>query len=161
MSWITGDFGNKTKAYKDGKTFLVSAENYEDFVDGYKFSLDKDGYVRYSGAKDGLCKKRLHRIIMGDPEDLVVDHINRNPLDNRRENLRIVTKQENSMNLSMSKRNKSGITGVCWHKGSGKWVARISYKYKHIFLGSFEKLEDARKAREDAEEEYFGEFRPM
>ena len=159
MSWISCNFGDKTKAYRDGITFLVSAENYEEFVYGYRFCLDRDGYVKYSGRKDGLCNKLLHRIIMGAPEDFVVDHINRNPLDNRRDNLRIVTQQENCMNLTISKNNKSGVPGVCWDKDANKWVAKITYKYKRIHLGRFEKLEDARKARKDAEEEYFGEFR--
>tara|TARA_R110000787_G_scaffold5224_1_gene19174 strand:+ start:191 stop:673 length:483 start_codon:yes stop_codon:yes gene_type:complete len=160
MSWITGDFGNKTKAYKDGKTFLVSPDDYEDFVDGYRFCLDS-GYVKYSGTKDGLKRKLLHRIIMGEPEDLVIDHINRDPLDNRRENLRIVSRQENQMNLSMRKTNKSGVSGVHWNKSANKWRAAIKYKNKHINLGYFEKLEDAGKARKDAEMKYFGEFRAM
>tara|TARA_R110000751_G_scaffold207745_1_gene311540 strand:+ start:198 stop:683 length:486 start_codon:yes stop_codon:yes gene_type:complete len=161
MSWITCNLGNRTKAYRDGITFLVSAEDYEDYVYGYRFSLDKNSYVIYSSTKDGLIRKRLHRILMGEPEDLVVDHINRDPLDNRRENLRIVSRQENQMNLSMKKTNKSGITGVSWHKDANKWRADIAYKYKHIYLGYFDTLEEARKAREDAEEEYFGEFKPM
>jgi len=161
MSWITGNFSNRSKAYRDRKTFFVSAEDYEEFVDGYRFCLNSGGYVIYSGAKDGLHNKFLHRIIMDDPEDLVVDHINRNRLDNRRENLRIVSQQENGMNLSMSKRNKSGVAGVHWNKTRDKWQAQISYKYKHIFLGYFEKLEDATKTRKDAEMKYFGEFKPM
>tara|TARA_R110002153_G_scaffold160823_1_gene313155 strand:+ start:191 stop:676 length:486 start_codon:yes stop_codon:yes gene_type:complete len=159
MSWITCNLGNRTKAYRDGITFLVSAEDYEDYVYGYRFSLDKNSYVIYSSTKDGLNCKRLHRIIMGDPEGLVIDHINRNPLDNRRDNLRIVSRQENQMNLSINKNNKSGVAGVNWNKNANKWVAQIMYKNKSIFLGIFDNLEDAAKARKDAEEEYFGEFR--
>ena len=161
MSWISCNFANRTKAYKDGISFLVSPDDYEDYVDGYKFCLNSKGYVKYSGRKDGLCSKYLHRIIMDDPEDFVVDHINRNPLDNRRENLRIVTQQENCMNLTISKNNKSGVPGVCWDKDANKWKAEIRYKYKKINLGRFEKLEDATKARKDAEIKYFGEFRAM
>jgi hypothetical protein len=160
MSWIHCNFSNRTKAYKDGISFLVSAEDYEEFVDGYRFSLSTYGYVSYSGAKDGLSGKFLHRIIMDDPEGQFIDHINRDPLDNRRDNLRIVTRQENNMNLSMKKTNKSGITGVCRDK-KNKWRAQIKYKNKTIYLGIFEKLEDAGKARKDAEMKYFGDFRPM
>ena len=160
MSWIHCNFGNRTKAYRDGISFLVSPDDYEEFVDGYRFSLS-NGYVTYSGTKDGLRGKLLHRIIMDNPEGQFIDHINRDPLDNRRDNLRIVSIQENSMNLSMSKRNKSGVSGVSWNKNRKKWVARIMYKNKHIHLGYFEKLEDARKARKDAEVKYFGEFRAM
>ena len=152
------EFGDKTQAYRDGKTFLVDIDDYEQFVDGYRFSLSKGGYVRYSGTKDGLCNKLLHRIIMGDPEDLVVDHINGDILNNCRDNLRIVTVQENIMNQCINKNNKSGVSGVHWHTNANKWVAKIMYKYKSIFLGCFDNLEDATKARKDAEEEYFGEF---
>ena len=160
MSWIHCNFGNRTKGYRDGKTFLVSPDDYEDYVDGYRFKLDS-GYVKYSSTKDGLNGKILHRIIMDDPEGQFIDHINRNPLDNRRENLRIVSIQENCMNLSMKKTNKSGIAGVHWDKNANKWRAKLTYKYKSINLGRFEKLEDARKARKDAELKYFGEFRAM
>ena len=152
------EFGDRTQAYRDQKTFLVSPDDYEEFVDGYRFSLDKNSYVIYSGTKDGLNGKRLHRIIMGDPEDLVVDHINGDPLNNCRDNLRVVSIQENNMNLSMRKTNKSGVAGVSWHKCNGKWVAQIKYKYKQNHLGCFDTLEEATKARKDAEEEYFGEF---
>ena len=161
MSWIHCNFANRTKGYRDGKTFLVSPDDYEDFVDGYRFCLDSKGYVLYSGTKDGLIRKYLHRIIMGDPEGQFIDHINRDPLDNRRDNLRIVSIQENNMNQGINKNNKSGITGVCWNKNANKWQAKIMYKYKKIHLGYFEKLEDAGKAREEAEMKYFGEFRAM
>ena len=161
MFRISCNFSNGTKAYKDGITFLVSAEDYEDYVYGYRFCLSNKGYAIYSGTKDGLCNKLLHRIIMGDPDGEFIDHINRDPLDNRRENLRIVSIQENNMNVSISKRNKSGIAGVCWDKDANKWRATIRYKYKLIHLGRFDTLEEATKARKDAEEEYFGEFRAM
>ena len=151
------EFGNGTQAYRDEKTFLVSPDDYEEFVYGYKFNLDK-GYVRYSGRKDGLKGKYLHRIIMGEPEDLVIDHINGDTFDNCRNNLRVVSQQENLMNRCMSKRNKSGVSGVCWDKTRDKWLAQIAYKYKKINLGRFDNLEDAIKARKDAEKEYFGEF---
>ena len=161
MSWITCNFGNRTKAYKDGITFLVSSEDYEEFVYGYRFCLSNKGYVTYSGTKDGLNRKFLHRIIMDDPEGQFIDHINRDTLDNRKCNLRIVSRQENNMNQGMSKNNKSGITGVSWHKRDNKWRAHIMYKYKLIHLGNFDTLEAAAKARKDAEITYFGEFRAM
>ena len=63
------------------------------------------------------------------------------------------------MNVSIKKTNKSGITGVFWHKNANKWRAVIAYKNKKIHLGIFDNLEDARKAREDGEIKYFGEFR--
>jgi len=155
---IECEFGDRTQAYRDGKTFLVDIDDYEEFVYGYRFLLSNKGYVKYSGAKDGLIRKLLHRNIMGDPEDLVVDHINGDPLNNCRENLRIVTQQQNNMNQTIRKTNKSGVSGVSWHKSANKWVATLCIKYKQIHLGCFDTLEEATKARKDAEEKYFGEF---
>tara|TARA_R110000787_G_scaffold96201_1_gene199447 strand:- start:474 stop:959 length:486 start_codon:yes stop_codon:yes gene_type:complete len=161
MSWITCNFSNGTQAYKDGKTFLVSPDDYEDFVDGYRFGLSSKGHVMYSGRKDGLNGKRLHRIIMGEPEDFVIDHINRDLLDNRSCNLGFVSQQENVINRGIKKTNKSGVSGVSWHKRDNKWVSQITYKNKKIHLGNFDTLEEATKAREDGKIKYFGEFRAM
>lgn len=75
--------------------------------------------------------------------ELVVDHINNNPLDNRAENLQIITNRENS---SKEKKGSSKYTGVYWNKEKKKWrsVIRINRKSKH--LGYFTKEEDASKA---------------
>ena len=56
---------------------------------------------------------------MNEPNELVVDHINRRVYDNRLENLRIVTHRQNSRNTSINKNNTTGSTGV-W-KAGGKW----------------------------------------
>lgn len=89
------------------------------------------------------------------------DHKNRNPLDNRKENLRPATQHENVMNKGMQKNNTSGVTGVGWVKKIQKWRARIKYNDKEIYLGVFDCKEDAIKARFKAEKEYFGEFAPQ
>lgn len=75
--------------------------------------------------------------------ELVVDHINNNPLDNRAENLQIITNRENS---SKEKKGSSKYPGVYWNKEKKKWrsVIRINRKLKH--LGYFTKEEDASKA---------------
>ena len=89
------------------------------------------------------------------------DHINRNPLDNRKLNLRPCNLFQNAMNSSIMSNNTSGITGVNWHKNEQKWVARIQYYNNRILLGYFNNKDDAIKARLKAEKEYFGEFAPQ
>lgn len=89
------------------------------------------------------------------------DHKNRNPLDNRKENLRYATQHENTMNKSIQTNNTSGIIGVGWVKKLQKWRARITYNGESIYLGVFDNKEDAIKARLNAEKEYFGEFAPQ
>lgn len=89
------------------------------------------------------------------------DHKNRNPLDNRRENFRLATTQENVRNCSLSKNNTSGFIGVSWKKKEQKWRAYIMIDYKQKSLGSYVNKEDAIRARLCAEKQYFGEFAPQ
>ena len=85
------------------------------------------------------------------PDGMEIDHINHDRLDNRIENLRIVSRQENSVNLSKRIDNTSGIVGVSWSKRMGKWRARISVNKKEISLGFFSDINDAGRARKNAE----------
>jgi hypothetical protein len=82
-----------------------------------------------------------------------VDHINGDRQDNRICNLRNVTRSENCMNSSISKRNKSGVLGVCWTSRERKWLAQIQHNGKNIHIGSFDVLEDAKAARLNKEKE--------
>lgn len=98
----------------------------------------------------------LHRIILGlTDRNLCVDHIFHDTLDNRKSHLRIVTYSENQQNTRMNKNNTSGIKGVTWHKRDKRWKARIKVNQKYINLGSFNTKEEAKQAREIAEEKYF------
>lgn len=100
----------------------------------------------------------LHRLIMGFPQGADVDHINGDPLDNRRANLRICSHKENSRNTKLSKNNSSGVNGVRWNSDKRKWVARIKHNYKTIFLGYFDDLESAASCRYAAATTLFGEY---
>lgn len=89
---------------------------------------------------------QFHRWILDPPKDRVVDHVNRNPLDNRLINLRIATIGENNQNVGIRKDNTSGIRGVTFKKTTSKWEARISLNGKRISLGCFESIEEAKQA---------------
>lgn len=80
-----------------------------------------------------------------------IDHINHNRSDNRLENLRSVTNQENAMNRSKHKLNKSGVTGVSWSKSYKRWIGNITIDGKRIYLGNFVSFSDAVDARKNAE----------
>lgn len=102
----------------------------------------------------------LHREIMKVSDNLIVDHINGNPLDNRKCNLRICNNSENTRNRDKSKNNTSGYKGVCFvkNKKQKQWVSKIKYNYKSITLGYFHTKEEAAKVYNKAAIKYFGEF---
>jgi hypothetical protein len=104
-------------------------------------------YYVYGNIPGTKKKIRLHRFLFDDPEGLVIDHINHDTLDNRRTNLRAITRLGNTQNKKgENKNNKSGVRGVCWNKNAGKWKAHIRVKGKQTHLGYFVDLEEAEKA---------------
>ena len=110
--------------------------------------------ARIKGTKQTI---RLHNLIFGKH----CDHIDRNPLNNRKYNLRDATIAENSRNRSKRTNNSSGVIGVSWHKRKQKWSAEITKDYKKIYLGTFINKYDAIKSRLEAEVKYYGEFAPQ
>lgn len=127
-----------------------------DRVKNYKWGLHSCGYVEHGRHDNQIL---LHRLIMNPQDDMVVDHINHNPLDNRKSNLRICTQQKNVINKRKQSNNTSGTVGVTWNQSRKKWVAQIQINRKNITLGRFNTKEEAIQARKQAEIEYFGEYR--
>lgn len=84
-----------------------------------------------------------------------LDHINRLRSDNRLCNLRETTRAENCQNQPIRKSNKSGVTGVYYHKVSFKWAATINIGKRQVHLGVYDAMEDAIKARRAAEKEHY------
>lgn len=101
----------------------------------------------------------LHQLICPCKNNLVPDHLDRNPLNNLTANLKAKTQLKNCQNKSMPSNNTSGYMGVCWSKKAKKWIAQIVVDKQNIYLGSFIDKENAIKARQDAEIKYFGEYR--
>lgn len=154
------------------KTKYIKLEKYAEGVTskGIKFKFDLDDWDKvtrhsWSALESGylVCtykqeQIRLHRLVANAPDNgLVVDHVNGDKLDNRKENLRITTQKNNSRNLGLQKNNKTGVTGVS-KTPSGKYRARIMVDRKEICLGTFETLKEAAIARKNGETKYFGEF---
>lgn len=94
---------------------------------------------------------------MNPPDGMVIDHINGDKLDNRRQNLRICTSADNAKNQKVQE-NKIGKTsrykGVYWHKRANKWMARIGGMY----LGIYHSEIDAALVYNEASKKYHGEF---
>jgi len=146
-------------------TMAVDSDVWERHKDGRvsaaKPSLGKYICAQYHKKYTGTDRISLfHRDVVGSEDGFQIDHI-RHPtmefIDNRRSNLRKVTRCQNMMNRSVMSNNKSGVTGVSWHKGAKKWEVNISINKKQVCIGYFADLQEAIKTRKDAEKEHYGE----
>lgn len=124
----------------------------------YQRIKKKEYAFRYESQDGQQVRIYLHREIMAPPRGMEVDHISGDGLDNRRENLRVVTKQQNLMNTPPSCRNRSGYKGVSWSKRAKKWVASIRVNKKTRNLGFFDTKERAAYAYDMIAEKIFGQY---
>ena len=111
-------------------------------------------------AMSGCRHKSIHRVVMDNPEGMEVDHINGNPLDNRKENLRICTRAQNSQNKKLRADSKSGYKGV-YERSNGRFQAYIGDPDKHgrnIKLGCYDTPEEAARAYDKKAKELHGEY---
>jgi len=127
-------------------------------------SLHPTGYVKlsfnYEGRTRTISGHRLAYYMSYGKLPKIIDHANGNGSDNRLENIREATPQQNKMNSKVRYDSASGVTGVYYRKDCGKWRAQIAKDGINTHLGFFDDKEDAIKARKDAEVELFGEFSP-
>jgi hypothetical protein len=124
-----------------GKFAIIDDEDFEE-ISKYKwFALHQRNtwYARRSISKKN--KESMHRFILKPELDLEVDHINGNGLDNRRSNIRIVTRRQNAQNKHILKR--SPLLGVSLDSRCGLWQSKICIHGKSTFLGSYGTQEEA------------------
>lgn len=123
----------------------------------WRWSLGVDGYVVRTqhvtnGGRRGVKNFRLHRELVGltNGDGFEVDHINRDRLDNRRSNLRVTTRRQNSQNMPSQAGTSSQHRGVTLEKRTGKWVAQVQTGGKGYNLGSFASEEEAAAVAREA-----------
>ena len=147
---------------------IINDMTYKDvFIYNKKSGVLKWKSGKVAGCKDfygylivGYNRKllKVHRVIWEMrngkiPDGLVIDHINRNPADNRFCNLRLVTKAQNAYNAKTRGDNKFSQTGVSWNKDKQKYKAYITVDKKQLHLGYFDTVAAAVKARKQKEKE--------
>lgn len=137
----------------EGKFCFVDAEDFER-LNKYKWSLHDNGAVRNQNDKLVFMQ---HEIVKPG-KGFLIDHRNRNNLDNRKANLRICTKSQNSMNRGLQANNTSGYRGVSFNKVCKKWEAYIKLDGKRRRLGLYKNKEKAAKAYDGEANKLFGEF---
>jgi hypothetical protein len=122
------------------------------------------GYIRHGKFLQGKVVTSLyHRLAIKAPEGLDVDHRNGNPLDNRKENLRLATRAQNQLNKGprstyAGKTPSSRYKGVHWYKRKRKWQVQIQVKGNRHNLGYFTDELEAAKAYDRAALDLHGEF---
>jgi hypothetical protein len=139
------------KLTKD-KITLVDDEDYEE-LSKYKWhAVRKYGNKYYAVRTYNKRPIQMHRVIMKTPLNLVVDHLDGNPLNNQKSNLRNCTASDNAQNI----RNRDGYQGVHWCSTHHKYLCYISIKGKSIHLGYFITEEAAALAYNEAALKYYG-----
>lgn len=139
------------------KIMLCDIDDWERLKQ-FCWRIGKNGYActnRKCGNEEMMF---FHHSVIECADGFVRDHINRNKLDNRKINLRMVTAKDNSLNQGLRKNNTSGYRGVHYSKRYKKYIAQIMNDGKCYCLGKFDNIEDAIEARINAEIKYFGKI---
>ncbi len=149
---LSGEFGIGYTS--KGEPFFFDLEDY-DLIKDYNWRYNADKYVvSYPYSK----LIRMHILIMKPEKGKDVDHKNHITYDNRKTNLRVCEHYENIISSKTYSNNTSGRKGVSYDKNRKKWMASITVNKKTIFLGRYDKFEDALAEREKAEQQYHKEF---
>lgn len=118
--------------------FIIDLEDLDKIME-HKWYLTTGNYPTTSSNNLHVS---LHLFLKGE-KGKIVDHIDRNPLNNRKSNLRVVDKKINALNIEVRKNNTSGVTGVSFNKLQNKWRAYINIDGKRVELGHYDEMEDA------------------
>ena len=147
-----------------GKVALVDDEDY-DFINQWNWNVlngsSKRLYANRLSYEDGYKNRKrilMHRLINKTPEGFDTDHINGNGLDNRKANLRTVTRSQNMWNRKPNSKGTSKHKGVCWHKQHRKWIVNIQVNNKRHFIGLFTDEDEAGKAYQDRAKKEFKKY---
>lgn len=152
----------------DGEIVWIYCFNRKQEVSA-KFCIDLEDLEKVIAHKWRYWKNRIFTgnkkpiqisvFLMNPSEGHIVDHIDNNPLNNCKNNLRITTQSKNTINKSLMSNNKSGFSGVTWDKERKKWAVEIRMNGIRCHLQRWDKIEDAVYVRYYAECLLFKEFR--
>lgn len=138
---------------------IIDDEDY-DRLARYTWSFNGSRVCR-TLWQSGKTRKTITILLANDVlQDYIstYDHIDRNPLNNIKSNLREATHQQNMFNRTKQKGTSSKYKGVTWLKTTNKWKAQIQINKKHVYLGSFLLEIDAAEAYDKAAKRCFGKF---
>lgn len=145
----------KSIVLTQGKKALVDNDDYE-LLAAHNWYAAKRGYGFYAQRVSKRKVVQMHRVVMNAKKGEEIDHINGNTLDNRKGNLRKVTRSQNEWNRKKQSNNTSGYKGVIFSRD--RYVARIKVLKKVYYLGAFKDKKEAALAYNYAALKYHGEF---
>jgi len=141
-----------------GRVAIIDEDSYP-LLSKHKWWTRRDAcgsfYARTKISGKGI---EMHRLLISCPTGMVVDHINCNPLDNRKENLRIATSQQNCANRRRAKNNTTGYKGVHFRKDRNRYLVKLTFNGNRMYIGMFLTLEEAKEAYSKAALKWNGEF---
>jgi hypothetical protein len=155
---LTQEYLRNLFKYSNGKLFWKESPGRYVKAGTQAGCVYNNGYcvVKINNKRYGL-----HRIIFMMHHGYFpneIDHIDRNRANNKIENLRAATSQQNKNNTGITKANKSGCKNVCWDKSTQKWLIQLQINGKTKNIGRFKDLELADLVAFMAREKYHGEF---
>lgn len=112
------------------------------------------GYIIVAMVGKRILAHRLVWFLVHSEWPDQIDHLNGDRTDNRLANLRSVSGSENQKNLKRPKHNTSGVIGVCWDSTKSKWLAQIKSGRRNHFIGLFDDLASAKRARKLGEKRF-------
>ncbi|HEY1248828.1 MAG TPA: HNH endonuclease [Nitrososphaera sp.] len=139
-----------------GKVAIIDDEDY-DLISQYKWCAHWNGTRWYAISATGGHRVRMHRLLIDVPEGYEVDHINGDSLDNRKQNLRVVTRAKNLQNREANKNSTSKYIGVYLESGTGKFRAALKKNGITYRGGRYKTEEEAAKARDILALQHFGQ----
>ena len=139
--------------YPDGRRQFLKGKMLKPWV-------DTKGYINVNFPN--RKHYRIHRLVaeafLGGTKDMVIDHADGDKKNNCLSNLRVCSRTLNNANGKIQKNSTSGFKGACWDKERGKWLARIQFNGKQMFLGYFDTKEKSARAYDEAALRLFGSF---
>lgn len=145
-------------ALTNGGYTLVDAADYE-WLSRYTWYRSGKGYALQSSKRPGKNSGvAMQRVILQPEKGMFADHINGDRLDNRRCNLRVVTKLQNAQNRGNNWNSLSKYKGVAWKVENNKWQARIRINLKQYHIGLYDTEEEAAAAYNQAAILHHGQY---
>lgn len=144
------------KANNSEELILLDDEDYER-VAALKWRFSGEAVQRFYYESNKLVSISIAAFIMQQP-DTMFDHIDRNPLNNQKNNLRMCNHSQNGMNRTKRNNCSSKYKGVYWNKRDKKWISSIRLNNRLTHLGCFNLETDAAKAYNTAATKHFKEF---